>query len=153
MNDKLNIKYISSFDNRYYYIGAMLDGKLIGHLIYKLNKDEAWLHFVGVKKSYRHLKEEQVGSNLMRIFENDCHNHRIWRIEGKFWPKGEKCEVVKRFYDRNGYEIDRDGYDLLIFKFTPNYSKLSFDVEEIEYEKFDVLLNDYLQMEDDLERE
>ena len=125
MTEKLKIKYVKSKspDNQK-YIGAILNDRMIGHLCYKFRNGQAWLYFVGVNRDYRRNKEEQVGSTLMRIFENDCFDNKIWGLEGKFWPKGEKGDVVRKFYYRNGYKIDRDGYDLLVFKSSPNKIEL-----------------------------
>lgn len=151
MENKLNIKYVKtkSHDNQC-YIGAFLENQLIGFLRYKFNNGgNAWLYFVGVKREYRHLKNEQIGSSLMRIFENECHRCRIWDIEGKYWPKGEEGDVVKRFYLRNGYQIIREDYDLLVSKQNPKKYDLSFDVEDMEYEKFELILNDYLNHDED----
>ena len=64
MNKKLNIKYtFSSNEDGQNYISAFDDDRLIGFLRYKISDGKSWLYFVGVQKEYRHLKEEQIGSN------------------------------------------------------------------------------------------
>ncbi len=154
MQEKFKINYVKAKDEKdIVYIGAILNDKMIGHLTYKIKEDSAWLYFVGVDRDYRHLKDEQVGSNLMRIFENDCVKHRLWCLEGKFWPKGEEGDVVRRFYNRNGYEIEREDYDLIVYKTSPQMTDLPFEVEDIPYEIFDKMFEAYNQKDQENELE
>ncbi len=154
MKKNLNIKYVQSQnEDKQKFIGAILDEKLIGFLRYKIKRDQAWLYNVEVFREFRHLKNEQIGSNLMRIFENDCHSSSVWCIEGKYWPKGEEGAVVKRFYDRNGYKIEREDYDLIVYKLSPSKTELPFEIETIEYDKFDVIFEEFIQKIDECELE
>ena len=145
MNKKLNIKYtFSSNEDGQNYISAFDDDRLIGFLRYKISDGKSWLYFVGVQKEYRHLKEEQIGTNLMHIFENECEKRRVWGIEGKYYPKGEEGCVVKRFYERNGYSIEREDYDLIVYKSRPTKTDLKFQVEDMDFQKFDKYFQEYL---------
>jgi len=154
---KFQIKYIESTDyNDEKYIGAVLDEKMIGFLRFKVIDRKPWLYFVGVNKDYRHLKEEQVGSNLLKIFENYCAARNLWGLEGKYWPEGEKESVVRKFYERNGFKIEREDYDIIVYKSQPVKNNLSVEVENVDFEKFYRLLQEYLEKdknEDEHEQE
>ncbi len=148
----MNLKFIKSEYNNQKYLGAMLDDKMVGFLRYKISKRDAWLYFIGVNKEYRNHKDLHIGTKLMKIFENDCANKFVYFIEGKFYPKGESGDVVRKFYDKNGYKIEREDYELLINKFNPKKTELGFQVEDVDFETFDKYLQEYLQ-EDENERD
>lgn len=153
MSNKYNVKYVQTEDeDGQRYVGALIENKMAGFLRYKLDNGRAWLYFVGVQREYRHLKDEQIGSNLMHIFENKCAMYNIWGLEGKYYPKGEEGSVVKRFYERNGYAIEREDYDLIVYKSRPRKTELNFEVENIDYNTFDKYFSEYLNSEED-ERE
>ena len=53
---------------------------------------------------------------LLKLFENDCIEHYVKVVEGKFYPHDEEGDVVKSFYEKHGYSIYKDGYDTEIYK-------------------------------------
>lgn len=146
----MEIKYVKTINqNGEVGIGAIYQDNMVGFLRYKVLKNEIFLYNVEVEKSFRHSKDK-IGSTLLHIFENSCACKNL-SITGKFYPKGEDGEVVKNFYIKNGYSIDRDGYDLMIFKYGIQKHDLNVDVEEIDEEKYNSYFNKFIALENQSE--
>lgn len=139
------IKFVKCQDeNNLKIIAAVIDNKVIGYLHYKVNRDAIWLSIIEVDKKYRH-SGEKIGTKLLQIFENDCC-YINKSIEGKFYPKGETAEVVKKFYNANGYSVDKEYYDWTVFKMGASHHNLDIEVKEINYKnylKFEQNFEDY----------
>ena len=90
------------------------DNKIAGYINYKFKGRSAWLNSIFVEKEYRC---RGLGQTLLEMFEQDCIDHYIKEVEGKYYPHDEEGSVVKKFYEKNGYSIIKDGYNTEIFKF------------------------------------
>lgn len=135
----MEINYVKSVNsNDETVLGSIYNDKLIGSLRFKILKDCIWLYNIKVDKEFRHLKNEHIGTNLLKIFENLCRN-RSMRIEGKYYPEGESHEVVKGFYNKNDYIVEKDGYDWMVYKSRPKFYNLNFEVKEIDFSEYDKL--------------
>ncbi len=115
-------------------INAVYNNKNIGYVSFVVKRGKAWLYKVFVNEVFRHLK---IGTNLIKLFENYCVEHLVKDIEGKYYPE-EKDEIVRKFYQDNGYSIDREYYDIYVSKNTLSKQKVDIElindnhVEEIE---------------------
>ena len=47
-----------------------------------------------------------IGSILLEELEKRAYCHEILRITGRFGPREDKVEDLKRFYLKNGYSVD-----------------------------------------------
>ena len=54
-----------------------------------------------------------IGQFLLNILEQDALISRFDSIEGKYFPSNE---YARTFYDKNGYEIYKDGYETYVCK-------------------------------------
>ena len=132
------IRYVMC-DNGYdqKVVGAVLDEKLVGYARYKIENREAWLYNIKVNEEFRHLKDEKIGSHLLQIVENECIARWVDHIEGKYYPETEDA-IVRSFYAKNGFEVVRDDYDLIIWKtlFRDKKHNLDVQVEDIDYSQY-----------------
>ena len=92
-------------------------------LLYKYNENDAGVFDISVYDEYRNMK---IGSTLLKLFENFCIQHFVKSVEGKYYPETED-KVVRKFYENNGYSIDKEYYETFISKY--NLKKLDVDVE------------------------
>ncbi len=98
----------------YIQIEAIDNNEIVGFINYKFKRSgKVWLNNIVVNKEYR---TKGIGSMLLKLFENDCIEHYIKVVEGKFYPHDEEGDVVKSFYEKHGYSIYKDGYDTEIYK-------------------------------------
>ena len=108
-NIKLKSKYIE-LDDYYKIVAYSADKKPMGFLTYKISRGKVWLNYVTTSKKYQH---QGVGTALIKTFEYEIYNRGLRFIEGKYFPKNE---FAKPMYDKNGYEIYRDDYEMYIGK-------------------------------------
>lgn len=131
-NITLKSKYVPQDD--YYEITAYSNAnKKMGFLTYKINRSNVWLNFVGTSKKYQH---QGVGTALIKTFEYEIYKKGQRFIEGKYYPKNE---FAKPLYDKNGYDIYRDDYEMYVGKsmyLTKEQEKELFDtVKPVEKEQ------------------
>ena len=67
---------------------------------------------------------------LIKLFENDCIEHYVREIEGKFYPHDEEGDVVRVFYEKHGYTIYKDGYDTEIYKCNLKKHEITNDISK-----------------------
>ncbi|MDD4350574.1 MAG: hypothetical protein PHP83_00070 [Clostridia bacterium] len=61
---------------------------------------------------------KSIGFYALKFFEEVVSNKFCSSVEGKYYPKAPaKPEEVKKFYLRNGYSIEYEGYDKMIYKY------------------------------------
>lgn len=116
---KNDFYYIKYKNNDCFKIDCVHNDKIIGFINYRFNfkNRSVWLNKIVVEEKERN---QGVGKNLLNLFENDCLNKRISSVEGKYYPETDN-QIVKNFYEKNGYSIEREGYDTCIFKLlSPN---------------------------------
>ena len=62
-----------------------------------------------------------IGTYAIKFLEEVSNNKRFNSIEGKFFPKAPATgNQVRDFYERNGYSIDKDGYETIVYKYIMN---------------------------------
>lgn len=112
----------------YVVIEAIDNDKIIGFINYKFKKNgRVWLNNIVVNKEYR---TKGIGTILIKLFENDCIEHYIREIEGKFYPHDEEGDVVRAFYEKHGYTIYKDGYDTEIYKCNLKKHEVTKDIPQ-----------------------
>lgn len=110
----------------YVVIEAIDNNKIIGFINYKFKKNgRVWLNNIVVNKEYR---TKGIGTMLIKLFENDCLEHYVREIEGKFYPHDEEGDVVRVFYEKHGYTIYKDGYDTEIYKCNLKKHEITNDI-------------------------
>ena len=101
------MEFIKKEENDYFVIEAIENDAVIGFINYKFKQNrKVWLNNIKVNKEYRHTG---IGTTLLYLFENDCLDHFIKEVEGKFYPHDEEGSVVKTFYEKHGYYVK--GFD------------------------------------------
>lgn len=139
------IKYIKTQnDENQILIGAVFNDKLIGYIRYGTTK-KIWISNLKVAKEFRH-NGEKIGTKLLQIFENDCAFINRF-IEGKFYPEGESGDVVKKFYNVNGYSVTKEGYDWIVFKSRPMQHDIDIDVIQVDYKEFEKYQQNFTENE------
>ena len=103
------IKHIDDYEQ----IECLNGNTCIGFINYKFDKRSVWLNKIKVDKAYR---GKGIGKTLLKIFENEADKMRKVVVEGKFYPEDEDGLVVKRFYESNGYKIEKEGYETELYK-------------------------------------
>ena len=76
-----------------------------------------WLTKIFVNESERF---KGVGQKLIDALEYFAKSRHIDNIEGKFYPDNL---YAKDFYEKNGYEIWKDGYETYVSKSFLTYKK------------------------------
>lgn len=88
--------------------------KKIGYCNFRVKKDTCWIYKIKVEdKDYL---GQGVGKKMLKFCEIIAKNNGAHYVEGKFYPDGEGASRAKDFYLKNGYTIDYDGYEQMIFK-------------------------------------
>ena len=105
-------------DEKYFKIDAFVKNdsglKEIGNVYFSIKYDTAFLFKIIVTdKDYHSIG---VGSAMLEYFENSCINRRVKYVEGKFYPEGYGAENARNFYLKHGYQIEKDGYETMIYK-------------------------------------
>ena len=118
-NKIVYIKKTSESDNTT-IINAMFNQEIVGYISYKIHKSQAWLYKIEFSSKFR---KYGIGSALIKIMEDDCACHRVWNIEGKYYPENASNEEVSGFY-KHGFSIYKDGYETLVGKFSPSEQNL-----------------------------
>ena len=85
-------------------------GEHMGAISFKIHQGKAWIYSIATKPEFQH---KGVGQTLIDLFECYCANRRCYIVEGKYMPSNESALP---FYQKNGYDIYRDGYDQFIYK-------------------------------------
>ena len=129
-------EYFLDFEvhDSYYEIIAYNKGKKkVGYVTMTLtfgeNTRNIWLMRIFVEESERF---KGIGQKLLDALEYFAKSHLIDNIEGKYYPDNEYAKV---FYEKNGYEIWKDGYETYVtksFYFTKKNQKQNFDKEMLE---------------------
>ena len=106
------MKYVVKHIDDYEQIECIYNGKCIGYINYKFMNRSVWLNKIKVDKEYR---SNGIGKTLLKLFENE--SLAMWKsvVTGKFYPE-EDGDIVKKFYESNGYTIEKEGYDTELFK-------------------------------------
>lgn len=107
------MKYVIKHIDEYEQIECIHNGKCIGYINYKFANRSVWLNKIKVDKECR---GHGVGKTLLKIFENEAMTLRKVVVEGKFYPEDEDGMVVRRFYESNGYKIEKEGYETELYK-------------------------------------
>ena len=84
----------------------------IGSISFKFNYQNrsVWIYKIEIKKEFQ---SQGFGDMLIEIFEAYCQSKRFFQIEGKFYPENDHA---KPFYEKHGYQIDKEYYDTFISK-------------------------------------
>ncbi len=140
-----NVKFIKSNleDNKMSYLGAVYKNKLIGYVRFSFNKSNAWLYNISVMKEFRHKKDMKVGTRLLKLFEKECLKNFKRYVEGKYYPEGEEEWVVRKFYEKNGFEITREDYNLIVSKYIKEV-KVVDSALNVPYDVFMQFLDEYI---------
>lgn len=88
-----------------------------GSVLYYIEFDDyssyLWLTSINVEEKYQSMG---LGQFLFDLLYNDAILKRASYIEGKYFPTNDKA---KPFYDKNGCEIYKAGYETFVFKSIP----------------------------------
>ena len=109
----------------------------IGYLNFSIkNNKEAYLAAIKIEDDS--FLKCGVGSVMLNCFETYCTSHRVFSIDGRFYPNGSGGEFAREFYENNGYSIYRADYEQYIMKHLP-YSNIDerYVVESLEEEQMD----------------
>ena len=110
-----NIEYRKKQSDDLLTVEALCEEQVVGFANYKIIKGQAWLYMIKVADNFR---KYGIGTNLIRIMEDDCANRRVDFIEGKYYPEGAEDSEVRRFYNKNGFDIYKDGYETMVGKYS-----------------------------------
>lgn len=121
-NYKLKAFYFSQ-DN-YYEIRAYDEHmNVVAYVNFKISKNrDVWLNYIETKDSYQH---QGYATVLIRAMEFLLIKLRANYIEGNYFPKNKNA---KKFYEKNGYKICKEGYDTLLSKYL-DYEKVKKEIE------------------------
>ena len=109
-NKLFNVK-VNSFDDGIFqaYIEDK-SGQIQGEITFKIYADRTWIYNIHTEEKFQHIG---VGQTLLDICEYISAKKRVYIIEGKYFPRNDYAQP---FYKKNGYSIDKDDYDLQIYK-------------------------------------
>lgn len=98
-------------------ITAMDDRDLhqIGFLNFNIN-DRGRVYLSSIRVTDIEFLRAGVGYVMLNCFENYCANRYVSAVDGRFFPNGDGGIFAREFYEQNGYEIYRDGYEQYITK-------------------------------------
>ena len=101
---------LSEDDNKSIYL--LNDYEMIGSIDFKVypEKQKVWIYKIEVKEKYQ---SRGYGEELLKLFEDYCRKHRIFYVEGKFYPENDHA---RPFYIKHGYEIYKEYYSTYIYK-------------------------------------
>ena len=57
-----------------------------------------------------------LGTKMLKYMECFAREQYCRVVDGRFYPFGDLGCYTRAFYIKNGYTIDRDGYDIVIYK-------------------------------------
>lgn len=90
------------------------DGRQVGFLNFKLNRKRGRLVELNKIKIYDEFQGKGYATALIKAFEYYVATKLMgFMVEGKFYPDNHRA---KPFYEKNGYEIEKDGYDTMVTK-------------------------------------
>ena len=69
-----------------------------------------WINIIDVKDEYQF---KGIGQALLDAVETFAKMRRVYAIEGRFYPRNQ---YARNFYEKNGFEIYKDGYETYLFK-------------------------------------
>ena len=96
----------------YYEIKAQdKEGKEIGELKYKLYDSLCTIHLCYIGVTDKEYQGKGIGYLLLSKMEDIAKEIEIPVIEGHFQPLGDLASFSRKFYERNGYEIEFDYCD------------------------------------------
>ncbi len=111
-NKTFNILF--SCDEKDFYKVKVFDlqNNEIGGISFKLKINDrlTWLYKIEVCQDYQN---NGIGKILLEFLEFVSLQRRIYFVEGKFFPKNQNA---KFFYLKNGYNIEKDGYETFVYK-------------------------------------
>lgn len=82
----------------------------IGYVNMLKNSRGLWLNKIFVEEQERF---QGVGQALLNAFEAFIERFGYTYVEGKFYPENT---YAREFYEKNGYTIDKDGYETYVSK-------------------------------------
>lgn len=108
---EFNVEIIEDKHNDFYEV-QVVDEEVMGYATFKINinKNYTWLYKIVTNEKYQHMG---VGQALLDIIEYISCKKLVRNIEGKFYPNNE---YAKPFYEKNNYQIYKDGYDTYVGK-------------------------------------
>ena len=107
------MRFVVKCIDNYEQIECYKGNECIGYINYKFDSRSVWLNKIKVDKAYRGCG---VGTTLLKIFENEATKLRKVVVTGKFYPEDEDGLTVKKFYESNGYSIEKEGYETELYK-------------------------------------
>lgn len=111
------------------------DGASVGMMNFSKKKGKIWLYKVELNEKYQNLG---LGSKMMRFLDYMARKTRCNSIEGKYYPS---VNYGEHFYKKNGYSIEKDGYETEIYKYLGQTDKIDDEfVIESEKEVEDLIL-------------
>lgn len=87
------------------------DNNKIGYMNFNKKNGKIWLYKIEIDEDYR---GKGIGSKMMKLLEYLASSQRCSSIEGKYYPT---VNFGEHFYKKNGYSIEKDGYETEIFKY------------------------------------
>ena len=109
-NRVFNVQIESLKEDIFQVIIESATGEVMGEISFKIKADRAWIYSIGTAEKFQNMG---VGQTLLNCFEYCCAMKRCQTVEGKYYPSNE---FARQFYEKNSYEIYKDGYDCLIYK-------------------------------------
>ena len=82
----------------------------MGEISFKIKSGKTWIYNIATEEAYQH---NGIGQALIYVCEYMSATRNVKLIEGKYYPSNE---FAKPFYDKNGYEIIKEGYETFIQK-------------------------------------
>lgn len=117
LKNNTNITFnVNKSDNKSLFVIKALDSdeNIVASATFKLKCGYCYLNRIEIENfKYAHLG---LCSQILKIIEQISIEKRCKFIEGKFCPFGELGPHAKSFYNKNGYEIYKDGYETYISK-------------------------------------
>lgn len=91
-------------------IGENFDVMGYANFIFCPTDKKVWLYKIETKERYQ---GQGVGQAVLDIMECVIVSKRYNKIDGKFFPTNEHA---RPFYEKNGYTIEKDGYETYVGK-------------------------------------
>ena len=113
-NVELNLVFERA-DNYYTILAITPEQKQVAKMSFKLNAGTCYLNRIEIEDiNFAHIG---LGTKMLEFMEEVALMARCNNVDGKFYPFGDLGEYAKNFYEKNGYQIYKDGYETYISKY------------------------------------
>lgn len=111
------------------------DDTSVGMMNFSKKKSKIWLYKIEINEEYHNLG---LGTKMMRFLDYMANKTRCNSIEGKYYPS---VNYGEHFYKKNGYSIEKEGYETEIYKYLGQTDKIDDEfIVESEKEVEDIIL-------------